>query len=342
MNYLVTGGAGFIGSNFLEYMTSKYPDDTFVCLDLLTYAGKIENLYPRAFFQYNFKFVRGDINDRELVNNLFEKYHFDYVINFAAESHVDNSIISSSKFIQTNIAGTENLLSACLKYGVKRYHQVSTDEVYGDLPLNNIDLKFKEDSLIKPSNPYAASKASADMLTLAYYRTYGLPVTISRCCNNYGIRQYPEKLIPVVIKKTLNDESIPVYGNGKNMREWISVNDHCRAIDLIIHNGIDGQVYNVGSGVVLDNITIVKNILYYLNKDESLITYVDDRKGHDLRYTLDYSKIQNELGYENKDEFNKTLKKTIDWYKEDHSKIRNELEYKDKSKFTKSLKRTLE
>ena len=318
MTYLVTGGAGFIGSNFLDYMTRKYPDDLFVCIDALTYAGKLSNL-NNTRNQSNFEFVAGNICDRNLINSLFSYYQFDYVINFAAESHVDNSILSSSKFVQTNIEGTEVLLSACLKYGIKRFHQVSTDEVYGDLPLDHLDLKFKEDSLIKPSNPYAASKASADLMVLAYSRTFNIPVSISRCCNNYGIRQYPEKLIPVVIKKALSDEKIPVYGTGTNMREWISVNDHCKAIDLIIHHGMDGQIYNIGSGVVLDNITIIKEILKDLNKDESLISFVSDRKGYDLRYTLDWTKIENELGYKPEDEFNKTLKRTVDWYKKNNS-----------------------
>ncbi len=314
MTYLVTGGAGFIGSNFIDYMTNKYPNDTFVCIDALTYAGNMDNLKDSLKLR-NFIFINGNICDRELISRLFIYYKFDYVINFAAESHVDNSIVSSGEFVKTNVLGTEVLLSACLKYGIKRYHQVSTDEVYGDLPLDKPSLKFKEDSLLKPSNPYAATKASADLLVLSYARTFNLPVSISRCCNNYGIRQYPEKLIPVVIKKALNDEQIPIYGNGKNMREWISVNDHCKAIDLIVHKGKDSNVYNIGSGVVLDNLTIVKDILHYLNKDESLITYVTDRKGHDLRYTLDYSKIRKELDYKNEDTYKRTLKKTINWYK---------------------------
>ncbi len=317
MTYLVTGGAGFIGSNFLEYMVNKYPNDTFVCIDLLTYAGKLENINP-VFFKPNFIFIYGDIRNANTINHLFEEYNFDYVINFAAESHVDNAIADPNIFLNTNILGTANLLNASRTYGVTRFHQVSTDEVYGDLPLDNIKLKFKEDSILKPSNPYAASKASADMLALSYARTYDIPVSISRCCNNYGKRQYPEKLIPVVIKKALNDENIPIYGSGTNKREWISVMDHCKAIDLIVHQGRNGEIYNVGSGVVLDNITIVKEILHILNKDENLITFVKDRQGHDLRYTLDYSKIKSELGYKNEDTFKRTLKKTVDWYKKNN------------------------
>ncbi len=314
MTYLVTGGAGFIGSNFLEYMTDVYPDDLFVCLDALTYAGNMKNLEPNTIFCKNFVFVHGNINDKEFVDKLFALYHFDYVINFAAESHVDNAIASPDLFLTTNILGTANLLNASLKYGVQRFHQVSTDEVYGDLPLDGSNSKFLETSVLKPSNPYAASKASADMLALSYNRTYNLPVTISRCCNNFGIRQFPEKLIPVVIRKALNNEKIPVYGNGLNEREWISVLDHCKAIDLIIHHGKDGNVYNVGSGNVVNNLCIVKSILSLLGKDESLITFVEDRKGHDLRYTLDFTKIKNELGYKLEDTFKRTLNKTIKWY----------------------------
>ncbi len=314
MTYLVTGGAGFIGSNFLEYMTDVYPDDLFVCLDALTYAGNMKNLEPNTIFCKNFVFVHGNINDKEFVDKLFALYHFDYVINFAAESHVDNAIASPDLFLTTNILGTANLLNASLKYGVQRFHQVSTDEVYGDLPLDGSNSKFLETSVLKPSNPYAASKASADMLALSYNRTYNLPVTISRCCNNFGIRQFPEKLIPVVIRKALNNEKIPVYGNGLNEREWISVLDHCKAIDLIIHHGKDWSVYNVGICNWDKYFCIVKSILSLLGKDESLITFVEDRKGHDLRYTLDFTKIKNELGYKLEDTFKRTLNKTIKWY----------------------------
>ena len=245
MKYLVTGGAGFIGSNFMHYMTSTYPNDTFICIDALTYAGNYNNI-KELEKKDNFKFIHGDITDRILIDELFEKEKFDYVVNFAAESHVDNSIKNPTIFLTTNILGTQNLMDACRKYGIKRYHQISTDEVYGDLPLDRPDLLFKETNPIKTSSPYSASKASADLLVLAYARTFNLPVTISRCSNNYGPYQFPEKLIPVVISKALNNEEIPVYGNGANVRDWIHVHDHNVGVDMILKNGKDGEVYNLG------------------------------------------------------------------------------------------------
>ena len=286
MKYLITGGAGFIGSNFLHYMTSTYNDDMFYCIDALTYAGNYNNI-KNLEGKSNFKFIHGDITDKELIDKLFNEYHFDYVVNFAAESHVDNSIKNPSIFLTTNILGTQTLMDACRKYGIKRYHQVSTDEVYGDLPLDRPDLLFKETNPIKASSPYSASKAGADLLVLAYHRTFKLPVTISRCSNNYGPYQFPEKLIPVVISKALNNESIPVYGNGLNVRDWIHVHDHNVGVDMIIKNGRDGEVYNLGGHSEKTNLEVVKTILHELGKPESLITYVTDRPGHDLRYAID-------------------------------------------------------
>ncbi len=313
MKILVTGGAGFIGSNFLHYMVNKYKDYDFICLDALTYAGNYNNLKP-ILDSNNFRFVKGDISDKKIVEDLFEKENFDIVINFAAESHVDNSIKNPRLFLDTNIIGTQVLLSASLKYKVKRYHQISTDEVYGDLPLDRLDLLFTEDSNIKPSSPYSSSKASADLLALAYYRTYGLPVTISRCSNNYGPYQFPEKLIPVVITKALKNEKIPVYGDGKNVRDWINVYDHNVGVDLIIHNGKIGEVYNLGGHSEKTNLEVVKTILKHLNKPESLISFVKDRPGHDLRYAIDSKKVEKELGWKLTRNFDDGIKETIDWY----------------------------
>ncbi len=313
MKYLITGGAGFIGSNFLHYMTSTYNDDMFYCIDALTYAGNYNNI-KNLEGKSNFKFIHGDITDKELIDKLFNEYHFDYVVNFAAESHVDNSIKNPSIFLTTNILGTQTLMDACRKYGIKRYHQVSTDEVYGDLPLDRPDLLFKETNPIKASSPYSASKAGADLLVLAYHRTFKLPVTISRCSNNYGPYQFPEKLIPVVISKALNDESIPVYGNGLNVRDWIHVHDHNVGVDMIIKNGRDGEVYNLGGHSEKTNLEVVKTILHELGKPESLITYVTDRPGHDLRYAIDSTKTEEELGWKLTYDFNQGIKDTVKWY----------------------------
>lgn len=311
--YLVTGGAGFIGGNFCHYMVNAYPQDSFVCLDALTYAGNLETLAP-IMDKPNFKFVHGNICDRELVFSLFEAEKFDYVINFAAESHVDRSIENPRIFLETNILGTQTLMDACRKYGIRRYHQVSTDEVYGDLPLDRPDLFFTEETPIHTSSPYSASKAGADLLVMAYHRTFGLPVTISRCSNNYGPYHFPEKLIPLMIVNALADKPLPVYGNGENVRDWLYVEDHCRAIDLIVHQGRDGEIYNVGGHNEMRNIDIVKLICQELGKPESLITFVADRKGHDMRYAIDPAKIHRELGWLPKVKFKDGIKRTIQWY----------------------------
>ncbi len=313
MKILITGGAGFIGTNFIYYMLKNHPDYEYVCIDSLTYAGNLKNL-SGALKNKNFKFVKASISDRKAVFDLFEKENFDIVVNFAAESHVDRSIENPGIFLETNIMGTAALLDACRKYGIKRYHQVSTDEVYGDLPIDRPDLFFTEETPIHTSSPYSTSKASADLLTLAYSRTYGLPVTVSRCSNNYGPYQFPEKLIPLMIQKALNDESLPVYGNGLNVRDWLYVDDHCSAIDLIIHKGREGEVYNIGGHNEKQNIEVVKTILERVGKPESLITYVKDRAGHDLRYAIDPKKIHEELGWLPETKFADGIKSTIDWY----------------------------
>lgn len=313
MKILVTGGAGFIGVNFILYMMKKYPNNKVICVDKLTYAGNMASL-SSVMDSKNFKFVKEDICSRKNICKLFGEERPDVVVNFAAESHVDRSIASPEIFLRTNIIGTSVLMDACLEYGVKRFHQISTDEVYGDLPLDRPDLKFTESTPLHTSSPYSSSKASADLLALSYFRTYGLPVTISRCSNNYGPYQFPEKLIPLMIIKALNDEPLPVYGNGENVRDWIFTSDHCRAIDSIIHFGKNGEVYNVGGNCEMKNIDIVKFICKYLGKSQKLITYVSDRKGHDLRYAIDYSKIKNELGWTPKVSFEKGLEQTIEWY----------------------------
>ncbi|MBQ4245321.1 MAG: dTDP-glucose 4,6-dehydratase [Clostridia bacterium] len=313
MKILVTGGAGFIGSNFIYYMLENRPDYDIVCLDKLTYAGNLKTL-SKALQNPKFKFVKGDIADREFVDNLFSQEKFDKVVNFAAESHVDRSIESPEIFLQTNIMGTASLLDACRKHSVSRYHQVSTDEVYGDLPLDRTDLFFTEETPIHTSSPYSASKASADLLTLAYFRTYNLPVTISRCSNNYGPYHFPEKLIPLIISRALNNESIPVYGNGLNVRDWLYVEDHCKAIAMILENGREGEVYNIGGHNEKTNIDVVKTVLSILGKPESLITYVKDRAGHDLRYAIDPAKIHSELGWLPETTFEDGIEKTIKWY----------------------------
>ena len=314
MKFLITGGAGFIGSNFCNYVVKKYPEDTFVCLDDLTYAADLSYLKD-IMNEETFKFVKGNICDKELVFKLFNEEQFDYVINFAAESHVDRSIDNPNIFLETNVLGTQVLMDASLKYGVKRFHQVSTDEVYGDLPLDRLDLLFTEESLLKPSSPYSASKASADLLVLSYHKTFKLDCTISRCSNNYGCNQHVEKLIPLTIKKALNNDKITVYGDGKNVRDWIYVLDHCEAIDLIVRKGKSGEVYNVGANYEINNLDLVKYILKELGKEENLITFVKDRPGHDLRYAIDSKKIKEELGWYPKSSFIENINKIINWYK---------------------------
>ena len=313
MKVLVTGGAGFIATNFMYYMVNKYPEYDFVNLDALTYAGNYNNIKDLEG-KPNYKFVKGDITDREFIDKLFEEEKFDWVVNFAAESHVDNSIKNPGIFLTTNILGTQVLMDASRKYGVKRYHQVSTDEVYGDLPLDRPDLLFTEETPIHTSSPYSSSKAGADLLVGAYYRTYGLPITISRCSNNYGPYQFPEKLIPVVISKALNDEPIPVYGKGENVRDWIHVIDHNIGVDLILHKGRVGEVYNLGGHSERTNLDVVKTILKQLGKPESLITYVTDRPGHDLRYAIDSTKAEKELGWDRTYTFEKGIEETVNWY----------------------------
>ena len=310
---LVTGGAGFIGSNFIFFLLKEHPEDRVVCLDKLTYAGNLSTLEP-VMGNPNFRFVKADICDREAVYALFEEEHPDVVVNFAAESHVDRSIDNPEVFLRTNIEGTAVLMDACRKYGIQRYHQVSTDEVYGDLPLDRPDLFFTEETPIHTSSPYSSSKAGADLLVLAYHRTYGLPVTISRCSNNYGPYHFPEKLIPLMIINALHDKSLPVYGDGINVRDWLYVEDHCRAIDLIVRKGTVGEVYNVGGHNEMRNIDIVKLICKELGKPESLITHVTDRAGHDMRYAIDPSKIHAELGWLPETKFEDGIKKTIQWY----------------------------
>lgn len=313
MKFLVTGGAGFIGSNYMHYVVNKYENDIFVCLDALTYAGNYNNI-KNLESKPNFKFVHMDIRDVDGIDSLFEKEKFDCVINFAAESHVDNSIKNPNLFADTNVLGTMNLMNACRKYGNIRYHQVSTDEVYGDLPLDRPDLKFTELTPIHTSSPYSSSKAGADLQVMAYYRTYGLPVTISRCSNNYGPYQFPEKLIPVVISKALRDEKIPVYGRGENVRDWIHVIDHNIGVDMIVRNGKIGEVYNLGGHSERTNLEVVKTILKQLGKDESLIEYVTDRPGHDLRYAIDSTKVERELGWNRTYTFENGIEETINWY----------------------------
>ncbi len=318
MKIIVTGGAGFIGSNFIFYMLKKHPDYYIICLDKLTYAGNLSTL-KSVENNPNFRFVKADICDRNAVNKLFEEEKPDIVVNFAAESHVDRSIDSPDVFLTTNIIGTQVLMDACRKYGIQRFHQVSTDEVYGDLPLDRPDLFFTETTPIHASSPYSSSKASADLIVLAYHRTYGLPVTISRCSNNYGPYQFPEKLIPLMIANALNDKNLPVYGEGINVRDWLYVDDHCKAIDLIIHSGKIGQVYNVGGHNEMRNIDIVKLICRSLGKSEDLIVHVGDRKGHDMRYAIDPTKIHEELGWEPETKFADGIQTTIKWYLDNRS-----------------------
>lgn len=313
MKYLVTGGAGFIGSNFVFHILETKPEIEVVCLDKLTYAGNLSTL-KNVLDHPNFKFVKGDIADREFIDKLFAEEKFDVVVNFAAESHVDRSIENPGIFLETNVMGTQVLLDASRKNNVKRYHQVSTDEVYGDLPLDQPDLFFTEETPIQTSSPYSSSKAGADLLVQAYNRTFGLPITISRCSNNYGPYHFPEKLIPLIISRALADEPLPVYGTGENVRDWLYVEDHCKAIQMIIENGRVGEVYNIGGHNEKTNLEVVQTILKQLGKPESLITYVTDRKGHDLRYAIDPTKISNELGWLPETLFDEGIKKTIQWY----------------------------
>ena len=323
MNIIVTGGAGFIGSNFIFHMLNKYPDYRIICLDCLTYAGNLSTLAP-VMDNPNFRFVKESITDREAVYKLFEEEHPDMVVNFAAESHVDRSIENPEVFLDTNIKGTAVLMDACRKYGIKRYHQVSTDEVYGDLPLDRPDLFFTEETPIHTSSPYSSSKAGADLLVLAYHRTYGLPVTISRCSNNYGPYHFPEKLIPLMIANALNDKPLPVYGEGLNVRDWLYVEDHARAIDLIFHKGRIAETYNIGGFNEWKNIDLIKVIVRTVDRllgnpegeSEKLITYVTDRAGHDLRYAIDSRKLKNELGWEPSLQFEEGIEKTVRWYLE--------------------------
>ena len=316
-NILVTGGAGFIGSNFIYYVLEKHPDRRIVCLDALTYAGNLETL-EKALQNENFRFVKGDITDRKAVEALFEEESFDAVVNFAAESHVDRSIDEPEVFLKTNILGTQVLLDACRKRAI-RFHQVSTDEVYGDLPLDRPDLFFTEETPIHTSSPYSASKAAADLLVTAYFRTYGAKVTISRCSNNYGPYHFPEKLIPLIITNALEGKELPVYGEGKNVRDWLYVRDHCKAIDLILEKGRLGEVYNIGGHNEKTNLEVVKTVLKILGKSEDLIRFVKDRPGHDMRYAIDPTKIRNELGWYPETTFEEGIKKTTQWYLENRS-----------------------
>jgi dTDP-glucose 4,6-dehydratase len=310
MKLLVTGGAGFIGSNFVRYMVNKYPNYQIINLDLLTYAGNLENLKDIENAP-NYKFVRGDIADREFINGLFQEEKFDYVLNFAAESHVDRSITDPGIFVQTNIQGTLALLDAAKTLGVTKYLQVSTDEVYGTLGETGY---FTEETPLAANSPYSASKAGADMLVRAYHETFGLPMNITRCSNNYGPFHFPEKLIPLMIINALNDKELPIYGDGLNIRDWLHVEDHCQAIDLVLHNGRNGEVYNVGGNNERTNIEIVKTILKALNKPESLMKFVKDRLGHDRRYAIDATKLRTELGWSPKYNFDTGIEQTINWY----------------------------
>jgi len=322
MKFIVTGGCGFIGSNYLHYVVEKYPEDEFICIDALTYAGNYHNLDP-IIDKPNLRFVKLDITDRDGVDALFALEKPDYVINFAAESHVDNSIKNPGIFVKTNVMGTQVLMDAALKHGVKRYHQVSTDEVYGDLPLDRPDLLFTEQTPLHTSSPYSASKGGADLLVLAYMRTFKLPATISRCSNNYGPYQFPEKLIPHTIACAVKNQKIPVYGEGKNVRDWIHVYDHNVGVDMIVRQAKDGEIYNLGGRSERDNLTIVKTILKALDKPESLIEFVADRPGHDLRYAMDPTKAETELGWTRKYDFDSGMQATIDWYLENQNWVEN-------------------
>ena len=313
MIQLVTGGAGFIGTNYIRYILENHPDDRIVCVDKLTYAGNYDNI-SEFQSENRFDFEHADICDREPVYAIVQKYKPDCIVNFAAESHVDRSVENPEIFLETNILGTAVLLDAAKHFGIKRFHQISTDEVYGDLPLDRTDLKFDENSPIKPSSPYSASKASADMLCMAYYRTYGTPITVSRCSNNLGPYQFPEKLIPLMVERALNNVPLPVYGDGKNVRDWLYAKDHCRAVDMIVRSGKIGEIYNIGGNSEMSNIEVVKTILDILGKPDSLITYVKDRPGHDRRYAINSEKLQNQLGWKPETNFSEGIQKTIKWY----------------------------
>lgn len=313
MIQLVTGGAGFIGTNYIRYILENHPDDRIVCVDKLTYAGNYDNI-SEFQSENRFDFEHADICDREAVYAIVQKYKPYCIVNFAAESHVDRSVENPEIFLETNILGTAVLLDAAKHFGIKRFHQISTDEVYGDLPLDRTDLKFDENSPIKPSSPYSASKASADMLCMAYYRTYGTPITVSRCSNNLGPYQFPEKLIPLMVERALNNVPLPVYGDGKNVRDWLYAKDHCRAVDMIVRSGKIGEIYNIGGNSEMSNIEVVKTILDILGKPDSLITYVKDRPGHDRRYAINSKKLQNQLGWKPETNFSEGIQKTIKWY----------------------------
>jgi len=327
MTIIVTGGAGFIGSNFIYYMLDQHPDYRIVCVDSLTYAGNLSTLKD-VIDDSNFRFVKVSITDSAAMDSVFREEQPDIVVNFAAESHVDRSIENPSVFLETNILGTQVLMDACREFHVGRFHQVSTDEVYGDLPLDRPELFFTEETPLHASSPYSASKASVDLLVLAYYRTFGLPVTISRCSNNYGPYQFPEKLIPLMLTNALEDKPLPVYGTGENIRDWLYVEDHCRAIDRIIHDGRVGEIYNIGGHNEMKNIEIVKLICKELGKPESLISFVEDRKGHDRRYAIDPAKMEREFGWFPQTKFTDGLRKTIQWYLE-HRAWWNGLRNKD-------------
>lgn len=314
---LVTGGAGFIGCNFIYYLFKNHPKDRIVCLDALTYAGNLHTIEP-LILSSQFHFVKGNIADREVVYKLFVEYKPDIVVNFAAETHVDRSVENPSVFLQTNVIGTQVLMDACRKYGIERFHQVSTDEVYGDLPLDRPELFFTEETPLHTSSPYSASKAAADLLVLSYHRTFKLPVTITRCSNNYGPFQFPEKLIPLMISRALNNQTLPVYGKGENVRDWLYVEDHCAAIDIVMRIGRVGEIYNVGGHNERTNIEVVKTILKILNKSESLIIYVTDRPGHDKRYAIDPRKTHDSLGWKPSTNFDDGIRVTIQWYLDNH------------------------
>ncbi|MBT8383937.1 MAG: dTDP-glucose 4,6-dehydratase [Ignavibacteria bacterium] len=309
-NILITGGAGFIGSNFINYILDEHSDYNIVNLDKLTYAGNLENLVTSEG-KKNYKFVKGDIANAELVNSLFQKYDINYVINFAAESHVDRSILGSEIFFRSNVLGTNVLLEAARKFSTEKFVQISTDEVYGSLGEEGL---FTENTPIHPNSPYSVSKASADMMALAFYHTYGVPVVITRCSNNYGPFQFPEKLIPLMIINSINGKKLPVYGDGMNIRDWIYVADHNKAIERVFEKGMIGEVYNIGASTEMPNIEIIKLILNKLGKSEDMINFVKDRPGHDRRYAIDSSKIKNELGWEPLFSFEEAISNTIEWY----------------------------
>ncbi|HSR16723.1 MAG TPA: dTDP-glucose 4,6-dehydratase [Ignavibacteriaceae bacterium] len=309
-NILVTGGAGFIGSNFINYFLSEHEDYFLVNLDKLTYAGNLENLKPSEG-KRNYAFIKGDIANSDLVNFIFENYKIKYVINFAAETHVDRSISGSEIFYRTNVIGTNVLLEASRKFEVEKFIQISTDEVYGSLGKEGL---FTEETPLSPNSPYSSSKAAADIMVLAFHHTYGLPAVVTRCSNNYGSYQFPEKLIPLMIINSMHDKKLPVYGDGLNVRDWIYVADHNRAVEIVLEFGKDGEVYNIGAGNEMPNIKIVELILQQLGKSKDLIQFVKDRPGHDRRYAIDSTKIQKKLGWNPEYSFEKAIKDTVDWY----------------------------